>query len=85
MGDEDRKIELSGKDAAIVIRENGENAELYYHRMEDPNELLPPNILILVALSLRLQEQDFVNELMAWFGKVVELAHKQADGPKTVN
>jgi hypothetical protein len=67
-----RQIELSGKDAAIVIRENGETAELYYPTVEDPNEVLSTNVVVLMALSIRLRDQTFVNELMAWFSKLVK-------------
>jgi hypothetical protein len=67
-----RTVDLTGKDAAIVLREDGEHAELYYPSMEDPTEILPTNVVVLLALSLRLKNKDFVDELLTWFSAIVK-------------
>ena len=60
-------ITLQNKDAALVVREGSGSFEMHLPKMDDPNEIVPNHVILLVAVALRLKDEEFTKELMDWF------------------
>lgn len=55
-------------DAVLVFREGKHNVDLCLPDTED-EEMVPPHILLAVAIALRLKDENWVKELVTWFNE----------------
>lgn len=71
--DEGTTIELKSTDAALVFREGETNVELAIPHSED-EEMVPPHVILAVAIALRLKDDIWMNELITWFNEQADEA-----------
>jgi len=70
---ENTTIELKTTDAALVFREGETNVELALPHTGD-EEMVPPHVILAVAIALRLKDDIWMHELITWFNEQADEA-----------
>lgn len=80
LGDGESQIVLKKNDTALVVRESEPHFEMHLPKMEDETAIIPQHVVLLVAISLRLRDEAFCEEVLNWFDKKVDEAEGNTAG-----
>ena len=73
MDDDKTQIILKPSDAALVFKEGEQNVDLCLPHTDD-EDMVPPHVVLAVAIALRLKDEVWMNELITWFNEQADEA-----------